>query len=109
MPCRLPLRLISVQGEYAAISTNPDDVFGSDGRLMYPTVQSRLLYHVFLPTCDRYFYLGAVGEAAYMTGFERNADIVFGASYAPLLMNLADYQWASCLTRSVSFHHSCQF
>ncbi|KAG9311650.1 glycoside hydrolase family 51 protein [Chiua virens] len=66
-----------MQGEYAAISTNPNDVFGSvsDGRLMYPTVQS------------------AVGEAAYMTGFERNTDIVFGASYAPLLMNVGNYQW----------------
>jgi hypothetical protein len=28
---------------------------------------------------------GAAGEAAFMTGFERNADIVFAASYAPLL------------------------
>ena len=27
----------------------------------------------------------AVGEAAYMTGLERNADIVIAASYAPLL------------------------
>ncbi|KAN0086044.1 glycoside hydrolase family 51 protein [Tylopilus felleus] len=65
------------QGEYSAISTNPSDVFGStsDGRLMYPTVQS------------------SVGEAAYMTGLERNADIVFAASYAPLLMNVANYQW----------------
>ncbi|KAF8137028.1 glycoside hydrolase family 51 protein [Boletus edulis] len=64
------------QGEYAAISTNAADVFGSNGRLMYPTVQS------------------SVGEAAYMIGFERNADIVFATSYAPLLMNLANYQWS---------------
>jgi alpha-L-arabinofuranosidase len=30
------------QGEYAAISTNPNDIFGStsDGRLSYPTMQS---------------------------------------------------------------------
>ncbi|KAF5351206.1 hypothetical protein D9756_008459 [Leucocoprinus leucothites] len=57
------------EGEYAAISTNPNDIFGSpaDGRLTFPTVQS------------------AVGEAAFMTGLERNSDIVFAASYAPLL------------------------
>lgn len=29
--------------------------------------------------------LGSAGEAAFMTGFERNADIVFAASYAPLI------------------------
>ncbi|EIW76868.1 glycoside hydrolase family 51 protein [Coniophora puteana RWD-64-598 SS2] len=57
------------QGEYA--------VTYADENLMYPTIQ------------------GSIGEAAYMTGFERNADIVFAASYAPLLMNVADgaYQW----------------
>lgn len=33
-----------------------------------------------------------------MTGLERNADIVFAASYAPLLMNVANYQWASLTT-----------
>ncbi|KZT10533.1 glycoside hydrolase family 51 protein [Laetiporus sulphureus 93-53] len=43
------------QGEYASI------------RFLYPTV------------------LSSTAEAAYMTGFERNADIVFAASYAPLL------------------------
>ncbi|EIW86286.1 glycoside hydrolase family 51 protein [Coniophora puteana RWD-64-598 SS2] len=67
------------QGEYAVTSTNASDLYGTtaDGRLMYPTIQ------------------GSIGEAAYMTGFERNADIVFAASYAPLLMNVADgaYQW----------------
>ena len=31
------------------------------------------------------FSAGAAGEAAFMTGLERNADIVFAASYAPLL------------------------
>ncbi|KAJ3478864.1 hypothetical protein NLI96_g9462 [Meripilus lineatus] len=57
------------EGEYAAISTNPNDIFGSpaDGRLLWPTMQS------------------AAGEAAFMTGLERNSDIVFAASYAPLL------------------------
>ncbi|KAH0833369.1 glycoside hydrolase family 51 protein [Lanmaoa asiatica] len=31
----------------------------------------------------------SLGEAAYMTGFERNSDIVFATSYAPLLRNIA--------------------
>ncbi|KAG9311101.1 glycoside hydrolase family 51 protein [Chiua virens] len=30
----------------------------------------------------------ALGTAAYMTGFERNGDIVFAACYAPLLVNI---------------------
>jgi hypothetical protein len=29
--------------------------------------------------------IGAASEAAFMTGLERNSDIVFGASYSPLL------------------------
>ena len=44
------------QGEYAATSTTE-----------YPLMS------------------GSVGEAAFMTGLERNSDIVFAASYAPLL------------------------
>ena len=61
--------LTETQGEYAAISTNANDLFGttSDGRLAFPTMQS------------------SSGEAAFMTGLERNSDIVFAASYAPLL------------------------
>jgi alpha-L-arabinofuranosidase len=35
----------------------------------------------------------ALAEAAYMTGFERNGDIVHMASYAPLLAKLGHTQW----------------
>ncbi|KAG8212804.1 glycoside hydrolase superfamily [Butyriboletus roseoflavus] len=31
----------------------------------------------------------SLGEAAYITGFERNSDIVFATSYAPLIRNIA--------------------
>ncbi|THH19616.1 hypothetical protein EW146_g1588 [Bondarzewia mesenterica] len=51
------------EGEYAAISTNSNDIFGS------------------------------TGEAAFMTGLERNSDIVFAASYAPLLGHVNGSQW----------------
>ncbi|KAJ7098378.1 alfa-L-arabinofuranosidase precursor [Mycena epipterygia] len=65
------------EGEYAAISTNSSDIFGTpaDGRLTFPTMQS------------------STGEAAFMTGLERNSDIVFSASYAPLLNHVANSQW----------------
>jgi alpha-L-arabinofuranosidase len=36
---------------------------------------------------------GALGEAAFMTGLERNADIVAMASYAPLFANLNNKDW----------------
>ncbi|KAJ4001666.1 glycoside hydrolase family 51 protein [Lentinula boryana] len=60
-----------------SISTNADDIFGTpaDGRLTFPTMQS------------------STGEAAFMTGLERNSDIVFAASYAPLLNHVVDSQW----------------
>ena len=35
----------------------------------------------------------ALAEAAYMTGLERNADVVKLASYAPLLANIDNVQW----------------
>jgi alpha-L-arabinofuranosidase len=35
----------------------------------------------------------ALSEAAYMTGLERNADVVELASYAPLLANVDNVQW----------------
>jgi DUF1680 family protein/alpha-L-arabinofuranosidase len=36
---------------------------------------------------------GAIGEAAFMTGFERNADVVVMSSYAPLFVNVNDRKW----------------
>ncbi|KAG1730852.1 glycoside hydrolase family 51 protein [Suillus paluster] len=64
-------------GEYAVVSTNASNLYGTSayGRLMYPDMQ------------------GSSGEAAFMTGLERNSDIIFAASYAPLLMNVADSKW----------------
>jgi alpha-L-arabinofuranosidase len=35
----------------------------------------------------------ALGEAAFMTGMERNSDLVLMASYAPLFANVNDLQW----------------
>ncbi|KIY68387.1 glycoside hydrolase family 51 protein [Cylindrobasidium torrendii FP15055 ss-10] len=56
-------------GEYAVTSNN-------DGsKMAYPTVEA------------------AVGEAAFMTGLERNADVVFAAAYAPTLNHVDDTQW----------------
>ena len=37
---------------------------------------------------------GALGEAAFLTGVERNADVVIMASYAPLLARVGYVQWA---------------
>jgi alpha-L-arabinofuranosidase len=36
----------------------------------------------------------ALGEAAWMTGLERNADVVRMAAYAPLFQNVNGYQWS---------------
>ena len=39
----------------------------------------------------------AIGEAAFLTGLERDADVVIGASYAPLLGNVNAQNWGSPL------------
>ncbi|EIM81159.1 glycoside hydrolase [Stereum hirsutum FP-91666 SS1] len=64
-------------GEYAVTSTNSSALYGTfeDGRLEYPIIG------------------GSVSEAAFMTGLERNSDIVFAASYAPLLGHVNGSQW----------------
>ncbi|MFD0519585.1 alpha-L-arabinofuranosidase C-terminal domain-containing protein [Paractinoplanes durhamensis] len=38
-------------------------------------------------------FANSLAEAAYMTGLERNADVVKMASYAPLLANIDNTQW----------------
>lgn len=60
------------------------------------------------------FWAGTVAEAVFLLGAERNAGSTLGASYAPLLQNLNDYQWAPDLisftadpaqdVRSTSWH-----
>lgn len=61
----------------------------------------------------------ALGDAAWMTGMERNADIVMGHCYAPLFVNVNPYgmQWESDLIGydaltaygSPSYHAQCMF
>lgn len=62
-------------------------LFGSpsDGRLVFPTMQSLGYPLVFIDADTDDALSGSTGEAAFMTGLERNSDIVFAASYAPLL------------------------
>ena len=47
---------------------------------------------------------GAVGEAAWMTGMERNSDIVVMGSYAPLLCNFNHKAWPVNLINFDSYH-----
>ena len=39
-------------------------------------------------------WMGALSEAAFLTGIERNADVVVLASYAPLLARIGYVQWS---------------
>ena len=36
---------------------------------------------------------GALGEAGFLIGLERNSDIVWGAAYAPMLLNVNNQAW----------------
>ena len=44
--------------------------------------------------CGKGNLRGAIGEAAFMTGLERNSDIVRMASYAPLFVNVNQRSWS---------------
>lgn len=65
------------EGEYAATATNASCLFGaiSCGRLAFPILR------------------GSLGEAVFMAGLERDSDLVFAASYAPLLQHVNATQW----------------
>jgi alpha-N-arabinofuranosidase len=45
------------------------------------------------PSESKNTWLSALTEAAFMTGLERNADVVQMASYAPLLAHVEAWQW----------------
>jgi alpha-N-arabinofuranosidase len=64
-----------IVGEVAA--THPNGGIGWDGNLMpFP------------------WWIGTVGEAVSMIGYERNADRIPGTFYAPVLRNMNRWQWA---------------
>ncbi|TVY83677.1 Alpha-L-arabinofuranosidase A [Lachnellula suecica] len=66
-------------GEYACVQGNLDEVVGVDWdlpRVPWPT------------------WVGAVSEAVWSLGIERNGDAVLGMSYAPGFQNLDSYEWA---------------
>ncbi|KAJ7292664.1 glycoside hydrolase [Mycena rebaudengoi] len=83
-------------GEYAVTSTNDTNTLGDlpSGRLQYPTLQ------------------GAAAEAAFMTGMERNSDVVFASAYAPSFQHIRGFQWspdiltydASRVVKSTSYY-----
>lgn len=58
------------------------------------------------------WWIGAVGEAVSMIGYERNSDRIPGTFYAPVIRNMNRWQWAVTLiqhdaastTRSVSWY-----
>ncbi|KAF9465655.1 alfa-L-arabinofuranosidase precursor [Collybia nuda] len=85
-----------LEGEYAAVSNDP---IQRHDRLPYPTMK------------------GAASEAAYMTGLERNSDIVLGSSYSPLLNRIGDTEITpnlisfdiSTVYRSTSFYTQMLF
>ncbi|KAI1209797.1 glycoside hydrolase family 51 protein [Annulohypoxylon truncatum] len=58
------------------------------------------------------WWIGAIGEAVSLIGYERNADRIIGASYAPIIRNMNRWQWpitmiqftADSVTRSTSWY-----
>lgn len=71
-------------GEYAHIQIN------EVGQLSTNWSAPKLKYPI---------WIGAVAEAIFELGAERNTDKIIGASYAPALQNLNKYEWA--VSRSV--------
>lgn len=66
-------------GEFAVVQNNTnntaDGTIWADAKNLWP------------------YWIGSVSEAVFVIGMERNADRVWGWSYAPLLQNLNSYEW----------------
>ena len=95
----------------AAVTSAPVDILDEH---FYPSADFFIAHHDHYDSYDRSgpkIYVGeyavtqdvgrgnlraAVGEAAFLTGMERNQDVVTMTSYAPLLANLNDYAWLPC-------------
>ncbi len=63
------------------------DSYGRAGRKIY------VGEYAVTQGCGQGNLRAAVGEAAFMTGMERNSDVVFMASYAPLFANVNYKKW----------------
>ena len=94
------------QAELAALSTprqfahaidehyymNPDWFLANDGRYDGYDRGTKVFAGEYASRGNAMY--NALAEAAYMTGLERNADVVYMASYAPLFARLNYVQWA---------------
>jgi alpha-L-arabinofuranosidase len=67
----------------------------------YPRTGSKVFAGEYASHCDNSFvgaarnnWKAALSEAAFLTGLERNADVVSMASYAPLFAHLEGWQWS---------------
>jgi alpha-N-arabinofuranosidase len=69
----------SIIGEYAIVQENDGQLDGVDWDL---------------PKFDYPVWIGAVSEAIWSIGAERNTDAVVGMSYAPGFQNLNSYSWS---------------
>lgn len=54
-------------------------------------------------------WIGSVAEAVFLIGAERNADRIWGATFAPLFQNLNSYQWAVSTLSHPNPHHPAPF
>lgn len=69
---------MAIVEEYAAVQANMHTNTGTDWDA---------------PFVDHPWWIGAVSEAIFELGVERNSDRVIGLGYAPLLQNMDGHQW----------------
>ncbi|KAJ7105831.1 hypothetical protein C8R44DRAFT_834399 [Mycena epipterygia] len=100
-PAHFTLKYVEIGNEYFVAN----GVSSANKRGEYAAIDNDARTRLTCPTID-----GAVAEAAYMTGFGRNSDIVFAASYAPLLNHVSSTQWVSSfLHPSLCTRHQTTF
>jgi len=89
--------------------SNPEFFIGNAHRYDHADRQGPRIYvgeYAVTQNCGQGNLRAALGEAAFMTGLERNADVVVMASYAPLFVNVSNRAWnpdAICFNSSACY------
>ena len=73
--------------EFFMLNAHRYDTYKRDGYKVY------VGEYAVTQNCGKGNLRGALGEAAFMTGMERNSDVVVMASYAPLFVNANHRAW----------------
>ncbi|ROW10173.1 hypothetical protein VMCG_01633 [Cytospora schulzeri] len=96
-PDPFPIKFVEVGNEDGLSTTGIDTYSSYRLEMFYNAITAKypdILIFSSIPIGVWPYWIGSVAEAIFAIGCERNADRVWGISYAPVLQNLNSYEWS---------------